>query len=309
MTESQPHCYSFRKLSPFQGFYHIIETHDAQAVTRDGLSWQINVKTTVPAQEWGSFGAKTQKQAILFGFWDKVQGMQQLPLNPIVSVDKIKRAVQPILENIASLSERLPFQPIDHYELWLLDKIQQQPLVLLASTSQPPLKYPKPLRWHASTTNDLGFIAPSLRAEIGDSQDKPHIYREAVERLIREETLPSVQWYERTTTAGGIAVDNRGIALDSSLSLEKAVFPPCLIRETWEDSRAANLIADYIRWQAPLLLQLTQLDSETRKTLEILARQEPEKVAQFHNLYPEIADQQQINAALVEAVMKRAQNS
>jgi hypothetical protein len=69
------------------------------------------------------------------------------------------------------------------------------------------------------------------------------------------------------------------------------------------------LVADYIRWQAPLLLQLTRLDASTRQKLEILARQAPEKVARYHNLYPEIIDQQQINAALVAAVMTQARNA
>jgi hypothetical protein len=65
--------------------------------------------------------------------------------------------------------------------------------------------------------------------------------------------------------------------------LEKTAFPYCLIRETWDQSRNMALVADYIRWQAP------------------------ESVVQFHNLYPEIIDRQQINAALVEARMMEAQ--
>ena len=73
MTESL-HCYSFRQLSPFQGYYHIIETEGTQAVTRDGTAWQINVKTIVPAQGWGTFGSKSQRRAVLFGFWEQDQG-------------------------------------------------------------------------------------------------------------------------------------------------------------------------------------------------------------------------------------------
>ncbi|WP_455218572.1 hypothetical protein, partial [Kaarinaea lacus] len=66
---------------------------------------------------------------------------------------------------------------------------------------------------------------------------------------------------------------------------------------------------EYIGWQAPLLLQLRGLEFAIRQKLEILARQAPEKVAHYYNLYPEFIDQQQINAALVEAVMKRAQTT
>ncbi|WP_455209717.1 hypothetical protein [Kaarinaea lacus] len=309
------HCYSFRQLSPFQGYYHIIEIQDCQAVTRDGLSWQINVKTIVPMQEWGSFGATSQRQAVLFGFWDKDHGIKRLPLNPLVSADKVEQSVRPILENIEQLAVRLPFKPIDDYEFWLLDKFHQQPLVLLASASLPPLAAPKRLRWNASTTSELGFIAPSIQNEIRQqdtAQGQPHeahYCREAIERLIREEAAPTAQWYKRTQAGVGIAVNGQGDEKEAAQNLQKNAFPPCLIRESWDSERATQLVAEYIGWQAPLLLQLRGLEFAIRQKLEILARQAPEKVAHYYNLYPEIIDQQQINAALVEAVMKRAQTT
>jgi hypothetical protein len=101
-------------------------------------------------------------------------------------------------------------------------------------------------------------------------------------------------------------VDSQGQERSGRL-LDKTAFPQCLIRESWDKSRDMELVADYIRWQAPLLLQLPYLETDVRKKLEILARQALERVAQFHNLYPEIIDRQQINAALVEARMKEAQ--
>jgi hypothetical protein len=64
--------------------------------------------------------------------------------------------------------------------------------------------------------------------------------------------------------------------------LDKNQFPQCLIRQSWDRPRDAGLVADYIRWQAPLLPQLTRLEPEVWTNLEILARQAPEKVAQYH---------------------------
>jgi hypothetical protein len=314
MTESL-HCFSFRQLAPFQGFFHIIETQDAQAVTRDGLVWQINVKAIVPSESWGTFGTKIQRRAVLFGFLDQDHAIKRLPINPLVNVEKVERSVQPILDNIAKLAKRLPFKPTDDYELWLLDKTDQQPLVLMASASQVPLAMPKRLRWHATTTSELGFIAPSLHKEIeqGDPTHNlsqgAHLYREAIERLISEAAAPGARWYKRTEAADGIAVNEQGEQISADLTLQKSAFPPCLIRDNWDDMRAANLVADYVRWQAPLLLQLFGLDASTRQKLELFARQAPEKVARCHILYPEIIDQQQINAALVETVMIRAQNT
>ncbi len=307
-------CYSFRQLSPFQGYYHIIETKDAQAVTRDGIVWQINVKTIVPTQSWGVFEAKTSRRAVLFGFWEQDHGFKRLPINPLVDTEKVEQSAQPLLNNIAVLTKRLAFKPTDDYELWLLDKVHQQPLVLVASASQAPLTVPKRQRWHATTTGELGFIAPSLRNDIEHADVKhdlshgTHFYREAIERLISEEAAPGARWFKRTEAGTGIAVNEQGEETSADLSLKKTAFPPCLIRDKWDDARAAKLVADYIRWQAPLLLQLFRLDASMRQELEILARQSPEKVARYHNLYPEIIDHQQINAALVEAVITRAQN-
>ena len=300
--------YSFRQLSPFRGYCHIIESADTQAVTHDGLAWQINVKTNVPTQGWGVFGAKSQSQAVLFGFWESEHGIKRLPLNPLVNIDQVERSVKPILDNIAVLSKGLPFKPIDDYELWLLDK-QLKPLVLIAAASKAPLTVPKRLRWHATATSDLGFFAPSLNDGIdvaADQSQESHIYRDAVERLINEEAAPQARWYKRTEAAADIVVNEHGEEMNAELVLQKTVFPPCLIREKWDEARAVNLVADYIRWQAPLLLQLFGLDNSVRRKLEILARQAPIKVTRYHKLYPEIIDQQQINAALVEAVMTQA---
>jgi hypothetical protein len=84
-----------------------------------------------------------------------------------------------------------------------------------------------------------------------------HLYREAVERLIREAASPAARWVKRTETGTGIAVDAQGRQTEEQRQLDKSLFPPCLIREVWDRPRDTELVADYIRWQAPLLLQLT----------------------------------------------------
>jgi hypothetical protein len=117
------------------------------------------------------------------------------------NIDKLEQAVHPLLDNITELANRLPFTPVDLYELWLLDTVKQQSVVLLASTSKPPLTSPKPPRWHAALTTDLGFIAPSFPIEIApDEADssrprESHLYREAIEQLIRQAAAPVAQWY------------------------------------------------------------------------------------------------------------------
>jgi hypothetical protein len=75
MIDPSLHCYSFRRLSPYQGYYHLIETGGTQAVTRDGLSWQVNAQTLIPVQRQGSISGETQKRVVLFGFWEQEQGI------------------------------------------------------------------------------------------------------------------------------------------------------------------------------------------------------------------------------------------
>ena len=68
-----------------------------------------------------------------------------------------------------------------------------------------------------------------------------------------------------------------------------------------------QLINDFLNWQAPWLLLLPTLDTDTRRHYEQAARKQALIVQQQYKLYPEIIDKSAINTARVEAVFRRSE--
>jgi hypothetical protein len=65
-------------------------------------------------------------------------------------------------------------------------------------------------------------------------------------------------------------------------------------------------MADYVAWSAPRLLTLHSLRDATRAQLEMAARSQAEAVDALFPLYPRILDRALIDAARVEARLRRA---
>ena len=69
----------------------------------------------------------------------------------------------------------------------------------------------------------------------------------------------------------------------------------------------AQLVRDFICWQAPWQLLLPGLDKQARREFEQHARVQPLKLAHQYRLYPEIIDRSVIDAARVEAHLRSTQ--
>lgn len=74
--------------------------------------------------------------------------------------------------------------------------------------------------------------------------------------------------------------------------------------EDWEDEEARRLVADYIAWRAPQLLQLHGLSPVIRERLERIAVTQAEAVERLWRLYPEIHNKDLLNSARVEAKIR-----
>jgi hypothetical protein len=74
--------------------------------------------------------------------------------------------------------------------------------------------------------------------------------------------------------------------------------------QDWEDEEERSLVADYIAWKAPQLLQLRGLSSENRERLEHLAVMQAEVVERLWRLYPDIHNKELLNRARVEAKIR-----
>jgi hypothetical protein len=170
----------------------------------------------------------------------------------------------------------------------LLDDTDGAPLALLQSTADEEdttLPPPHPT-WLAMPAAQLEVQAPEP-AE--DFYVPPVNYR--LQKLIEERAgmKPKAAWFERSDPA----TDD---------------FPPCLIREDWENEEQQQLCDLYIHRLAPRLLMMHGLSPPVRHRLEQAAREFVFDVERFFPLYPEVVDTGLLTAARVEARIRRAAN-
>ncbi len=307
MSGNQTRCFAIRRLSPFQGCLQVIEAQAAQASSSNGIDWRVQVRTQTPRSQWGEDHTPAEQQVILFGFWSSEGGFHRVPLPPLISSHEIEIAAQPIIDVLLEQTRKVPFPQHDRCELWLLDESTSAPLVLIASVSDPQhLPHIRRPEWQPTLRSDHSFT----RTWSKDKTEAPaYAPREALAELIRHSAgqNPAAQWFERQADGSGKAII--GIDCDDKLQgrvLPKQEFPELLIRESWPDDAAQQLINDYIEWQAPYLLTLPTLSPLTRKRIEQRAFKQPFKVEGQYKLWPEVIDEARLRAALIEAQMRRS---
>jgi hypothetical protein len=79
-----------------------------------------------------------------------------------------------------------------------------------------------------------------------------------------------------------------------------------LVQEQWQNKTNESLIEAFINWLSPYLLVLDFLRDTQRETLELAAKNHALLVDQMFLLYPKVINQQAINAARVEARMRKS---
>lgn len=308
MSEKQLSYFAVRRLSPFQGTSQVIEAGNGQATSNNGIDWRIQVCLHTPLNQKGSLdGSHPDQQIILFGFWSSEGGFHRVPLPPMVSSRQIEVAAQAILDELLAITRNVPFKQVDCCELWLLDEYDLSPLALIASSSNPEnLPHLRRLEWQATQLSDHSFT----RTWSKTTNDEPgHAARDKLNALINKSAgqNPQAQWFLRSEDGKGAGIE--GINLNDKFKnrcLEKDDFPELLLKNHWQDKTAQELIDDYVGWQAPFLLTLSDLNVMTRKRLEQLAFRQPFKVEGQHKLWPEVIDKDKLKAVLIEAQMRRS---
>lgn len=283
------HTYSKRLLSPFSGMVQVAEMPGARALSLDGKYWAIQYSLVdaekfraSPAAAW-SAGEYALVATVEAGEVDT------RPLHPFLDGD----AVRAVIERLAGVvtSARLPFAAADRYQYWLLDGKDGTPLALLHSCireEEMAGHQPEPV-WIAMP--DARLKVPDPEAHPDPIQHTPPVnYR--LEKSVEERAgpRPRAAWFELS------GADGEG-------------FPPCLLREDWENAQQQRLCDLYLRRLAPRLLVLPGLPASVRRRLEVAARAHVFDVERFHPLYPEVIDRELIDAARVEARLRRAAES
>jgi hypothetical protein len=206
-------------------------------------------------------------------------------VHPFLELNDVRSATHCLFDVVTSAS--VPFPAADHYEYWLLDSSDDSPLALLHSSVDDEVLYQPPPRpiWMAMPAAELKVRDPEPPAQA--AYVPPVNYR--LQKLVEERAgnKPRAAWFERPepTTDG---------------------FPPCLIREDWENEEQQRLCDLYVQRLAPRLLMMQGLPRAERHRLEKSACEFVFDVERFYPLYPEVIDNSLLNVARVEARMRRA---
>jgi len=298
--------YSQRLLNPFRGSMNIIEYMGAEAVSLDGVNWDIYVRNQDLLSDI-DHGRSIQISDIRYGHWSKEQGLKRGPIYPSDDFKRMEEQGACVYEHLLEHHQAIPFPFLDNYELWLLDE-HYQPLALIDSSLRESDIDNRPhLDWRAGMAccNEFNSSAYSVIKKPGH----PERAGEYLTHYINEKcgTPPRAQWFKRTIDRHGIGMSGHNIP-DNLMGreLNDRVFHDFMINENGHDNQHINLINEFIQWQSPWLLLLDYLSESQRMIFEEKSRSRALMVDKLHQLYPEILDMSFINAARVEATLRKS---
>lgn len=299
-------CYSQRILNPFRGVMNIISIGGADAVTIDGVNWTLYIHDNFdcPTDDPEEF-FEIDMPDIRFGDWSKKSGLKRSPLIASYHYNEIQAIAQVLLDAVQIHADTCPFAFADKYELWLLDSHNNEPLALLASVCKENEIYtPDNLAWEAGIRCKQEFFKEfTLTDEPSTSAG------ELLNQLINQRAgeQPSAQWFHRDNYNYGKGLT--GVNLNNNFigrELSARLFPKMLVQQQWPDETKESLIDAFIHWLSPYLLVLDFLRDTQRETLELTAKNYAVIVDKMYPLYPKIINQQAINSARVEAMLRKS---
>lgn len=297
----QIECYAQRLLNPFRGAVHTIRFASAEAVTTDGIEWDIYVANDALLDGLGRAGKRALISDIRYGHWSAEKGLKRGPLYPSDDFRRLEEMGAMVYEHLLRVHRDVPFRFRDPFELWLLDR-NDQPLALLHSVrADSETDTRPPLDWRAGMAAQEQFRS----AAIADPAESTGVY---LTRYVNSLASGVAQWFRRSDDGDGLGLhalkggdELRGRVLDAE------AFPPLFIATASMDAAHTRLVRDYHAWQAPWLLLLPHLKPATRSALEACACQQAELIEKHCRLYPAIIDRPALQAARVEAALLRSQ--
>ena len=300
--------YSQRLLNPFRGIVNTVKYQSAEAVSTDGIVWDIYVSNDLLTVGLEA-NTRIQTSDIRYGKWSRDNGLIRGPLFPSDDFKYLEQQGAIALAHAQELHDQAPFPMKDNYELWLLDQ-QNMPLALLDSAvHQEDIDTDCKIDWRAGNYCKKTFTSDIFTKLIAPK----HALATAAEYLnsyINSKTAdpPIAQWFKRDNNgqACGLAGINLAPELEARI-LADDVFPGYLLNHTDHDETHRQLISEFLDWQAPWLLLLPTLEPGMRRHFEQSALKQALIVEQQYRQYPEIIDQSKINTARVEAMFRNSQ--
>ena len=130
----RPCYYSQRMLNPHHGMVNVVELPGADAVSRDGFSWTLYIQGGIETEEYADGRVEIPLPVIKFGTWSESTGLRRAPVRYVTDYERLDLVGERLLAAIKAGTDRVPFPQCDRYELWLLDRSDDLPLVLLQSS-------------------------------------------------------------------------------------------------------------------------------------------------------------------------------
>ncbi|MBT2970716.1 MAG: hypothetical protein KME56_14235 [Candidatus Thiodiazotropha sp. (ex Ctena orbiculata)] len=304
MVSQEFRRFSIRRLNPFNGVLQVFSGESARALSGNGAVWEIQVLSDTPQGLWANIPF-SGKEFYTFGRWSPDTGLQQVPVNPLFNVRDMIASAEQLIAALSAAVETLPFPPADPYELWLLDEQKLTPVALLASCqNSDQLDQAVNAKWIAAERGDFSFVSANLlqRGLANNDGYNPRVHASILEATVRGRGGQRHRraWFRRCADGSHTPCE------PAQDDIDPCAFPRLPITETWEDEEDRRLVADYIAWRAPQLLQLHGLHPETRQRLEQIAVSQSETVERLWRLYPEIHNKDLLNRARVEAKIRSA---
>lgn len=297
-------CYSERILNPFRGVMNVISTGKADAVTIDGVNWDLYIHDNFGSHlDDPEEFANIELPDIRYGDWCKKNGLRRAPVLPSYHYDEIQQAGEALMEAVIESAQKIPFSFNDNHELWLLDEENLQPLALIDSVCcENELYTPTTLLWKAGNRCRRYFNSNV----IPDVEQETHA--DILNQLVnaRAGNNPGAQWFLRKEDAYGLGMDV--INIDNKYigrSMSPRMFPRMFIEQQWDNDSECALFNEFINWLSPWLLLMDFLSDSQRKVFEKSARQHALLVDEMHLLYPKVIDEKNIKAARVEAALRK----
>ena len=275
-------AYSQRILPPYSGVVQIAESDNMRAQSFDGINWDIQY-----LPDKGDGNERVRGYALDRGYYNVAslsKGDLKTFLFPsFLDPDEVTAGINELQQYLASAE--IPFPGADHFELWLLDVVDDSPLALIYSCCDESLmeNYSGQLQWTALPHSKL-----EVENTEGEQLRKEPPVNHRLQRMVarRAGNCPKAVWFKR---------DGNG----------DDVFPSFLVREDWQDSAEHDLCQRYLSRKAPRLLLLQGLSRDDRERMELAAKQHVFEVEQYFPLYPEVNDERRMKAMRVEAQLRR----
>lgn len=300
--------YAQRLLNPFRGMLQTIAYASAEAVSTDGVHWDIYVRNDELVKDLEN-SHKVQTSDIRYGSWSKEKGLKRGPVFPSEDFKRMEDMGAVVYEYLLHAHTDLPYPLRDDYELWLLD-FEGMPLVLLDSVVfSDEMDMYQSIDWRAGLQCRENFSSAVMQ-DIKGIKETQNCAGEYLAQYINALAGDNAcaQWFHRQDDGSGLGL--QGINMVPNLEdrrLPNEKFPGYFLRSKGHDENHRILIEDFFKWQAPWLLLLPGLQTDERQVLEQQARPQALIIDKQFRLYPDIVDEALIKAARVEAMLRKGQ--